>query len=200
MKGIKRFLSNIDQKTFKSYFILSVVLILTIVGLSKVRFTSAKYESEKTADIKPNFAFFITDISTQSQSIKLDNIVPSDEPYLYTFTVSNYKGNRKSNVDLRYSIEIITTTNLPLDFRLYKNPNFSNQSQYTDFTEQNTDGVYFRHLLYDSESIMNYNAPTTDTYTLWISFPSSYKSDFNSLNGVMELIDVEIVAKQVTDV
>ena len=199
MKRIKVFFSNIDYKVFKSYFILSVTLILTIVGISRVRFTAAKYESEKMADIKPNFAFFITDVSSQSHSIKIDNIIPSDEPYIYTFTVSNFKDNKKSNVDLRYSMEIITTTNLPLDIKLYKNPILDNEAHHSDIITQNSDGVYFRHLLYNSESVMNYNSLRTDTYTLWISFPSSYKNDYEHLNGLMELIDIEIRAKQVTE-
>lgn len=200
MKGLKRFLSSFDLKEFKAYFFISVLLIFTIVGLGRVRFTSAKYETAKEVDIKPSFAFFITDIGTQSQSIKLDNIVPSDQAYLYAFTVSNFKGDKKANVDLTYTIEVITTTNLPLNIKLYKNPVFTNQTNHTDTLVQNDDGVYFRHLLYNSELAMSYAQAVTDTYTLWIEFPSSYKNDFTNLNGVMDLIDVEIRAKQVVDV
>ena len=199
MKGMKKFLSHFDIKVFKTYFFISILLILTVVGLSKVRLTSAKYESEKELDIKPSFAFFITEVGTESASITLDNIVPSDEPYLFAFTVSNFKDNKKANVDLEYSIEMISTTNLPLNFKLYKNPNFTNESQYTDSTTQNNDGVYFRHLLYNREFVMSYRQAITDTYTLWVEFPSSYKNEYADVNGIIELIDVEIKAKQVVD-
>ena len=199
MKGMKKVISSFDVKQFKAYFFISVLLILSIVGLGRVKFTSAKYESEKQLDIKPSFAFFITDIGTQSATLKLDNIVPSDEAYLYTFTVSNFKDGKKANVDLRYSIEVITTTNLPLNFKLYKNPVFTNETHHSDNIIQNDDGVYFRHLLYDSESVMSYQTATTDTYTLWVEFPSSHKEEAASLNGIMDLVDVEIRAKQVVD-
>ena len=196
---MKNILNRFDFKEFKKYFFVSSILILTIVGLSKVRFSEAKYETEKNTDITPSFAFFIADIQSQSESIRLDNIVPSNEPYLYTFTVSNFKDNKKSSVDLEYTIEIIATTNLPLNIKLYKNPNFSNESAYTTTVEQNIDGVYYKHLLYNSESLMSYNSAVTDTYTLWVEFPMEYKAEFAKLNGIIELIDVEVKAKQVVD-
>ena len=199
MKEYRRILNKFDFKIFKSYFLISILFILVIIGISKIGFTSAKYESHKDADLTPNFAFFITDVGVQSENITLDNIIPSSEPYVYVFTVSNFKDSKKSNVDLKYSIEVITTTNLPLDIKLYKNPDFT-EGKHTDTITGNSDGVYFRHLLYNSEMVMNYSQAITDTYTLKINFPISYKNDYSNVSGVMELIDIEIVAKQVVDV
>lgn len=195
---MKKILNKFDVKEFKSYFFISILLILIIIALGKISFTKAKYETETEVNITPNFAFFITDIRTEKQSIKLDNITPSSEPYLYTFTVSNFKDNKKSNVDLKYTIEVITTTNLPLNIKLFKNPYFDKESEYTNTITQNTDGVYFRHLLYNNELVMSYNQAITDTYTLWIEYPLSYKNDYKT-NGLMDLIDVEIKAKQVVE-
>ena len=196
---MKEIIKKFDTKTLKHYMFISSILLLVIVGLSRVKFTSAKYESEKDTNITPAFAFFIADIGSQSETINLDNIVPSDEPYLYTFTISNFKDNKKSNVDLEYSIEIIATTNLPLNLKLYKNPDFTSESNYTTTVVQNEDDVYYKHLLFNSESVMGYTSPVTDTYTLWVEFPSSYKDEFAKLSGVMELIDVEVKARQVVD-
>jgi len=108
MKGIKKTLANFNISELKKYIILSVIIIITIILLSKVNITEAKYETNNETEITPNFAFFIVDVSTQSASLKLDNIVPRSEPYLYTFQVSNFKGTKKANVDLTYSIEVIS--------------------------------------------------------------------------------------------
>ena len=196
---MKEMISRFDLKEFKKYFFVSVILILTIVGLSKVKYTQSKYETEKDTNITPNFAFFIADVQSQSQTLTLDNIVPSNQPYLYTFTVSNFKDGKKSGVDLEYEIEVIATTNLPLNIKLYKNPNFSSEANVVTTVTQNEDDVYFKHLKYTSENLMSYNTPVTDTYTLWVEFPLSYRSDFASLNGVIELIDVEVKARQVVE-
>ena len=44
---------------------------------------------------------------------------------------------------------------------------------------------------------MSYREALTDIYTLSIEFPETYQNDYASVSGVMELIDVEVVAKQV---
>ena len=197
MKELKKIISKFDTKLLRNYFFLSLLMIIAIFILSRLEITRAKYESEANVAIAPNFAFFIVDVSNQTHSFRLDNIVPRTEPYTYVFNVSNFQGDKKANVDLTYSIEIITTTNLPLNIKLYKGNDLTVTGAYTDTTTTNSDGVFFRHLLYNSTSTMYYNTLTTDTYTLWIEFPESYKNTAEGYAGVIELIDVEINAEQV---
>ena len=197
MKELKNILAKFDTKVLKRYFLISLLIIIAIFILSKVEITRAKYETSTDVALAPNFAFFIVDVTNQTHSFRLDNIVPSASPYTYLFNVSNFQGNKKANVDLTYSIEIITTTNLPLNIKLYRGTDLTVEGQYTDTTTVNSDGVYFRHLLYNSVSTMAYSTEHTDTYTLWIEFPESYKNNSIGYAGVIELVDVEIRAEQV---
>lgn len=197
MKDLKKFLSKFDTKVLKKYFFISLVMIVVIIILSKIEITKAKYETSTNIAISPNFAFFIVDVTNQTHSFRLDNIVPSSTPYTYVFNVSNFQDTKKANVDLTYSIEVITTTNLPLNIRVYKGTDLTVNTPYTDFTTTNSDGVYFRHLLFSGVSTMYYNTMQTDTYTLWIEFPERYKNTADGYAGVIELIDVEIKAEQV---
>ena len=197
MKGIKKVLSNFNIIELKKYLILSIIIIITIILLSKVNITEAKYETNNSTQITPNFAFFIVDVSTQSASLKLDNIVPRSEPYLYIFQVSNFEGTKKANVDLTYSIEVISTTNLPLNIKLYKGNNYTATNNYTSSITTNSDGVFFKHLLFSSISTMTYDEMHTDTYTLWVEFPETYMNTADGYAGVIELIDIEIRAEQV---
>ena len=56
-----------------------------------------------------------------SFNIETDGIVPSSTPYTYRFSVSNFNQNNMSDVDINYSINIRTTTNLPITLELYRN-------------------------------------------------------------------------------
>jgi len=197
MKEFKEIIARFDTKTLRRYFFISLLMIISVIILSKIEITRAKYETEANVAVAPDFAFFIVDVTNQTHSFRLDNIVPRTNPYTYVFNVSNFEGQKKANVDLTYSIEIITTTNLPLNIRVYRGTDLTVNSLYTDTTTTNTDGVYFRHLLYNGVSTMNYATQVTDTYTLWIEFPESYKNTANGYAGVIELVDVEIRAEQV---
>ena len=116
--------------------------------------------------VKPTLAFFIVDVQSQTGQIKLEGMVPRSEPYLYSFTVSNFKDSLHANVDLTYTIEIIATTNMPLNFRIFKG-NMQNNEIDSDTTTTNDDGVYFRHLVINDVTTMPYRNNVTETYTLF---------------------------------
>jgi hypothetical protein len=63
---------------------------------------------------------------------------------------------------------------MPLNFRIYKGNNTTNNEVDSDTTTADANGVYYRHLVINDVSTMNYNTPTTDRYTLWVEFPRSY--------------------------
>ncbi len=197
MKGLKRIITKFDLSVFKKYFILSFIIIISVFILSRLEFTAAKYVTDTDVSLSPDFAFFIVNVSTQSATIRLDNMVPRDRAYEYTFQVSNFKGTEKANVDLTYSIEVISTTNLPLMIKLFKGTNTNQTPNYTETITANSDGVYFKHLLYSGVSTMLFNNRYTDTYTLWVQYPVSAMDEAEGNAGVIELIDVEIRAEQV---
>ena len=197
MKGFKRIFKNIDINDFKRYLFFSILLIIVLISIGTINFTQARYESDTSVNISPSLAFFIVDVGTSSGQIKLDGLVPRNEPYLYSFNVSNFDSNKRANVDLTYSIELITTTNIPLNFKLFRGNNYEENEMDVDVTTTDENGVYYRHLVIDDINTMNYNVDTTDVYTLWVEFPKSYENYPDYYAGIIELVDIKINAEQV---
>ncbi len=197
MRGIKEKLKKINLSDFRTYLFFSVLLLITLISIRSFEFTQARYESEVEVTASPNLAFFVTDVGTTSGQIKLATMVPSAIPYTYEFTVSNFKDGRRANVDLTYSIEIITTTNMELDFRIFKGNDMQTNEIDSDTVTTDSNGVYYRHLVLDGVSTMSYNTNCTDTYTLWVLFPLADKDDPDAYAGIIDLVDIKIVAEQV---
>lgn len=197
MKGLKDIFKKINVKDFKRYLIFSILLLITLISFGTFKFTQARYENTTAIRVTPALSFFIVDVESVTGQIQLEGMVPRSEPYLYSFNVSNFKNNKKANVDLTYSIEIITTTNIPLNFRIFRGNNLEQNEVDVDTTTTDSNGVYYRHLIINDTNIMNYNEFCTDVYTLWVEFPETYKSSPNSYSGIIDLVDIKIDAEQV---
>lgn len=197
MSILKRVSSNIDSNSFKKYLFFSILLMTVLVFVGTFRLTQARYESDINANIKPSLAFFLVDVTTQSGQIKLDGIVPREEPYVFTFEVSNFNDQKRANVDLTYSIEIITTTNMPLNFKIFRGDEMTQNEIDSDTVMTDENGVYYRHLIINDVTTMNYNRNCTDLYTLWVEFPTSYMAYPDKYSGIIDLIDIKVNAEQV---
>lgn len=197
MKKIKEFLNNFNKKTLKRSLLFSLIVMLLIITIAAFDLTQARYETATEVRIEPDLAFFIVDVESQTGQIKLESMLPSTTPYLYTFNVSNFKDTKKANVDLKYSIEIITTTNMPLNYKVYKGTNMTNNKVTNDYFTTDENGMYYRHLVIDDISYFNYNQKQTDVYTLWVEYPIEYKAYPKEYAGIIDLVDIKINAEQV---
>ncbi len=197
MKKIKEFLNNFNKKTLKRSLLFSLIVMLLIITIAAFDLTQARYETATEVRIEPDLAFFIVDVESQTGQIKLESMLPSTTPYLYTFNVSNFKDTKKANVDLKYSIEIITTTNMPLNYKVYKGTNMTNNKVSNDYFVTDDNGMYYRHLVINDISYFNYNQKQTDVYTLWVEYPIEYKAYPKEYAGIIDLVDIKINAEQV---
>lgn len=197
MKKIKRMFKSINIKDFKLYLCCSILLILLLLSFGKFDFTKARYESNTSVNASPNLAFFIVDVTNTSKQLRLDGLVPRTEPYTFTFNVSNFNETKHANVDLKYSIEIITTTNLPLNFKIFKGNNMEQNKIDSDTVTTDDNGVYYRHLVINDVNVMNYSEDSTDTYVLWVEFPSNKMDYPDYYAGIIDLVDIKIDAEQV---
>ena len=193
----RELVKKINKHDFKTYFFFSILVIITVFSLGTLQFTQARYKDSATLSASPNLAFFIVDVASTSGQIKLEDMIPSNDPYLYTFNVSNFNSEKHANVDLTYSIEIITTTNMPLNFKIYKGSNMEQNEIDSDVINTDDNGVYYRHLIINDVSTMNYQDDCTDVYTLWVEFPKSYMNYPDSYSGIIDLVDIKIDAEQV---
>jgi hypothetical protein len=197
VKKIKEFLNNFNKKTLKRSLLFSLIVMLLIITIAAFDLTQARYETATEVRIEPDLAFFIVDVESQTGQIKLESMLPSTTPYLYTFNVSNFKDTKKANVDLKYSIEIITTTNMPLNYKVYKGTNTNSNKVSNDYFVTDDNGMYYRHLVIDDVSYFNYNQRQTDVYTLWVEYPIEYKAYPKEYAGIIDLVDIKINAEQV---
>ena len=194
---MKRFMNKIDTQKFFHYLLPTMIFIIVISILAASRITQARYETDTKARVLPSIAFFVVGVESQNKQIKLESIVPRTEPYLYSFEVSNFNDSKKANVDLTYSIEIITTTNMPLNYKVYKGNVNGDEIVDEDFITTDENGVYYRHFKIDGVSEMNYQERVTDTYILWVEFPLQYKNNPIDYAGIIDLVDIKINAEQV---
>ena len=197
MKELKRILANVNKRDFRLYLFFSILLVVTLVSFGKLNFTQAKYESETEVEIGPTLAFFVVDVGTTSGHIKLDGLVPSTGTHTFEFQVSNFTATKHANVDLTYTIEIVTTTNMKLNFKVYKGSDLQTDQIDSDTFSTNADGVWYRHLVINDVTTMPYNQNVTDTYTLEVEFPIANKNKPDAYAGVIDLVDIIINAEQV---
>ena len=195
----KNIISIFNTPRFSSIFRAIGIILLLLLFLNLGSFALSKYESEANIDVSPRLAFFIVDVGTYSDTFELGRVLPSNQPYIYTFSVSNFKSDKRINVNLEYTIEFVSTTNLPLNFKVFKagTPTSGSGIITTDTITTNSDGMYFRNMEIGETFSFSYVENETDDYILWVEFPESYKYYSKSYEGVLDLIEIKVNASQI---
>jgi len=178
--------------------ILLILVIVLIVFIKLDAFTYSKYEKQVTSNNNLNTAIYLLDDSYQTVSVRIPDIIPSNNQYLYTFSVSNFKDDLHCDTNLEYVVHIRTTTNLRIDYELYNTLTVDGATSIisSNTIEQDRDGTYFRHILTDSKTML-YSEDETEYYTLLLNLPSDYKDA--KYSGVPEVIEINIESKQILD-
>ncbi len=178
--------------------ILLILVIVLIVFIKLDAFTYSKYEKQVTSNNNLNTAIYLLDDSYQTISVRIPDIIPSNNQYLYTFSVSNFKDDLHCDTNLEYVVHIRTTTNLRIDYELYNTLTVDGATSIisSNTIEQDRDGTYFRHILTDSKTML-YSEDETEYYTLLLNLPSDYKDA--KYSGVPEVIEINIESKQILD-
>ena len=176
----------------------SLVLFIAFLGIYLIRDSYAKYESRKNLITDAVAALYIIKPGSYSFDMNIEGVVPGTDDYIYSFTVSNFEESTTSNVDLSYSMRIISTTNLPLNYRLYKNQSPTGGTNLLNITDISQDSESAWYKVFDLEDIgdFTHDTNTTDTYYLVVNFPQSAQSTI-SYAGQIESVEVKIDAKQV---
>lgn len=194
MNNIMNIFNRIDKNKFLyfSKFIFIFLLFVGIINLLDISFS--RYSSSASGNIDAKIAFFVVDVGTYEQTISLSDLIPSSQEYIYVFNVNNFKGESRCNVNLDYHIKFETTTNLPLEFKIYKGSNTNNiivnNSIYQD------GDMYFRRLSTNVSSSFTYDSNQTDTYTLVVNFPYEYRNNPDAYQGLIDSFSIIIDAEQ----
>ena len=193
-------MNNNSVELKKKKRILKATLILVLVLLLGFFFAQsyAKYESSVKLSSNVDKAIYLLKDQKLTFNIDPNAIVPNDNPSTYTFTVSNFDGNNDGDINIRYYIQLKTTTNLPITVKLLRNESYSasatNIAQgYT--LEQDEDGAWYKLYTPTPTYEFQYSTRRTDTYVLVVEYPEVYKT-YLDYAGVPENIEVAIYSEQ----
>lgn len=202
MKKLKLNMKYYEQK--KRFVILVLIMfLLIVVAIKLLQFAYASYESTAKLNANIDKAIYLLEAEGLSFNIDPDKIVPSNDAYIYKFSVSNFNENKHSDIDIEYSINITTTTNLPLTYEIYRNENYDDENATNLFQnatiKQDVDGAWYNVLEGEEKYLFPYTEDMTDIYTLVIHFDESHKQNTNAYADNLESIEVEINSNQVTE-
>lgn len=170
--------------------ILFIILIFILLNRA-----FAKYKTEATSQAEIQAAFYLLNDEYQTAEVKLDSLEPRDDEYVYSFSVSNNKSNKRTETSLEYELKIVTTTNLPLSYKLYKNEDYKTGTNIitSDTILPDEYGTFFRTICTEKE-IFTYSENKTNIYTLVVKFPKEYNK--TEYQDIIEAITIAIESRQ----
>ncbi len=187
-------------KKEKSKNNLSTVIVLFIVLLMLlviVPMSLSKYESSADSNLNTSVAYYVLDTSYQYLDVRLPDIVPRSQPYIYNFTISNNKDGKRAEVSLEYDLMVKATTNLELRYELYVNEDYNSSTAqniiYSNEVVTDTHGTYFRELK-APKKFFDYRYNETNSYTLLVYFDEIYKN--YKYQNIIESIFIIIDSRQ----
>ena len=185
------------------FLLFSVVLLLLLwLAFKLFEVSYASYQSHAKLNANIERAIYLIDVSKTGFNIDPEQIVPSDEPFVYKFSVSNFNDSLRSDIDIKYTLKVTTTTNLPLNFNLYRNESYDNATS-VDLLEahqslQDSDGAWYNVYNLDNWYTLNHNDKVTDIFTLVIKFPKVYSTNTIYADAI-ENIEISIDSKQIIE-
>lgn len=185
------------------FLLFSVVLLLLLwLAFKLFEVSYASYQSQAKLNVNIERAIYLIDVSKTSFNIDPEQIVPSDQPFVYKFSVSNFNDSLRSDIDIKYTLKVTTTTNLPLNFNLYRNESYDNATS-VDLLEthqslQDSDGAWYNVYNIDNWYTFNHNDKVTDIFTLVIKFPKVYSTNTIYADAI-ENIEISIDSKQIIE-
>lgn len=181
----------IDKKKFIKFNRITIVLILIFILLILGKTFSA-FQTDGSGKAIADIAFYVLDTKTQSEDIKMFEISPDGKDYIYNISVSNFKGNKTSEVDLEYEFTLVTTTNLPVEYAIYLSDGTDNIITSKEIY-QDEDGMYF-YKFHTPKQNFTHDVKRTDNYKLVVNFPEKYKS--SEYQNLLESATIYIDSKQ----
>lgn len=177
------------------YIRLAFIIILLFMTGRFIQNAFARYRSTATAQADVDLAFYFVKAGDISQDLKLERILPSENKYRYSFSVANYDENNRTETSLDYTIEIKTTTNLPLNFSIFKQGETTNRIISSEAIADD-DGTYFKYITATGDSF-GFNENEEDYYQIEIEFPEAYNS--SEYEGIVEYLQLTVCSTQKTN-
>lgn len=194
----------------KKRLIISGILILLVIALllfiSSDMFTYSRYETTVSSQNSIKTAVYLLNDEYQTITVTLPEVLPENNQYPYSFSISNYNDDAHCDTNIKYRIHVRTTTNLHIDYDLFNSLDYAHASSdlITRSDDQDIYGTYFKNMYTDYKT-MSYNQDVTHNYTLLLTFPEDNGIASGELrenyreaqySGRAELIEITIESKQ----
>ena len=126
--GLKKY--KLNKEKVKKRLPLAIGIILIIIALAVFPNTLSRYASSGVSGTNINVAYSLLDVvQTENgeivESFKLPEVNPDSKFNSYVIQVRNYKedpenasNSKRINVKMRYYMEVIVTTNLPMTYKM----------------------------------------------------------------------------------
>jgi len=164
-----------------------------LISLFLVRTVFSIFHSDAGGTVSNKIAFYVIDPVPQTEEIKIGEVAPNGQNYSYSIDVSNFKDGKTSEVDMDYTMQVVTTTNIPVTYKLYANGGDTDVIGTREIIQDNN-GMYFFKYSPQVGSFVH-DVQKTDSYTLVINFPSTYNNA--AYQDLIETIEVTVDVKQV---
>ena len=195
-------LRNFKFTSEKIRFLLFVFVLFVILFLARylLGMAYARYEVRTKINANIDKALYIFEDEKISFNLESDGIIPSDDPYVYKFSVSNFNASKQSDVDIQYQIKVRTTTDLPITIKMYRNE-LHTSSGATNIlggpvSYQDEDSAWYRVYENSDSYEFYYTNKSTDVYTMVIDFPSVYSSN-PIYSNYIESIEITLDSQQI---
>lgn len=171
-----------------AFFVILIAGIMALIGSSIARYSS-RGKSNATLDL----AYYLFKEESISKELKLESILPRETPYEYTFLVANNDGENRTDVAIEYTMEIRTTTNLPLTYKVYNTDDETKDLASGTETKQDEDGTYFKHI-FVSGGEFGHSKNEEHTYKIQVIFPKEY--NLSAYEGIGEYVQITVHSNQ----
>lgn len=188
----------INKKRFKTLLKIGILLIVIVLIIFLVPTTYSRFESKGSSNTGLDVAFYLVKPNYYTENILLREIVPREEPYTYTFDIKNNDGSKRTETNLEYDLSIKTTTNLPLEYELYMDEEYTSSGATnilnTPGPVADDDGTYFITMT-TPKRYFYHSSNETHTYQLVVYFSEDYKN--HEYQDITESVQIIVDAKQI---
>lgn len=183
----------INKKRFFLVNKITLIVFFILIIILSIRFTFSSYEGNVDGKVVSDIAFYLLEAGSYSESLKMFEVEPDGNNYIFNVDVSNYKDNTRSDVDLEYELSLVTTTNLPIDYQIYLGDDTTNIISKKEVF-QDEDMMYFNRYMTSTRTFSK-DRDMVDKYKIVINFPKEYND--SKYQDLLDSVEVVIESRQV---